>query len=77
MSLRPFGVSCPGLGLNGLKRLGTDYINLYQIHRSDPEADIEETFIALTDPVQVGKVRCIGCSDMEAWELMQALRVSD
>jgi aryl-alcohol dehydrogenase-like predicted oxidoreductase len=59
-----------------LKRLGTDYIDLYQIHRSDPETDIEETLIALTDLVRAGKVRYIGCSNMEAWELMRALGVS-
>ena len=60
-----------------LKRLGTDYIDLYQIHRSDPETDIEETLIALTDLVRAGKVRYIGCSNMEAWELMQALGISE
>ncbi len=60
-----------------LKRLGTDYIDLYQIHRSDPETHIEETLIALTDLVRAGKVRYIGCSNMEAWELMQALGVSE
>ena len=60
-----------------LKRLGTDYIDLYQIHRSDPETDIEETLIALTDLVRSGKVRYIGCSNMQAWELMRALRVSE
>ena len=60
-----------------LKRLGTDYIDLYQIHRSDPETDIEETLIALTDLVRSGKVRYIGCSNMEAWELMQALGTSE
>ena len=59
-----------------LKRLGTDYIDLYQIHRSDPETHIEETLIALTDLVRSGKVRYIGCSNMEAWELMQALGIS-
>ncbi len=60
-----------------LKRLGTDYIDLYQIHRSDPETDIEETLIALTDLVRAGKVRYIGCSNLEAWELMQALGISE
>jgi aryl-alcohol dehydrogenase-like predicted oxidoreductase len=60
-----------------LKRLGTDYIDLYQIHRSDPETDIEETLTALTDLVRAGKVRYIGCSNMEAWELMQALAISE
>ena len=60
-----------------LKRLGTDYIDLYQIHRSDPDTDIEETLIALTDLVRDGKVRYIGCSNMEAWELMRALGISE
>lgn len=60
-----------------LKRLGTDYIDLYQIHRSDPETEIEETLIALTDLVRAGKVRYIGCSNMEAWQLMQALGISE
>ncbi len=59
-----------------LKRLGTDYIDLYQIHRTDPETDIEETLVALTDLVRAGKVLYIGCSNMEAWELMQALGIS-
>ena len=59
-----------------LKRLGTDYIDIYQIHRTDAVTDIEETLIALTDLVRAGKVRYIGCSNMEAWELMQALGVS-
>jgi aryl-alcohol dehydrogenase-like predicted oxidoreductase len=59
-----------------LKRLGTDYIDIYQIHRADPETDIEETLIALTDLVRAGKVRYIGCSNLEAWELMRALGVS-
>ena len=60
-----------------LKRLGTDYIDLYQIHRSDPDTDIEETLTALTDLVRSGKVRYVGCSNMEAWELMQALGTSE
>jgi aryl-alcohol dehydrogenase-like predicted oxidoreductase len=59
-----------------LTRLGTDYIDLYQIHRSDPETDIEETLIGLTDLVRSGKVRYIGCSNLPAWELMRALGVS-
>ena len=59
-----------------LKRLGTDYIDLYQIHRADPETDIEDTLIALTDLVRAGKVRYIGCSNLEAWQLMQALGIS-
>ena len=59
-----------------LKRLGTDYIDLYQIHRSDSETNIEETLAALTDLVRAGKVRYIGCSNLPAWELMRALAVS-
>ena len=59
-----------------LKRLGTDYIDLYQIHRADSETDIEETLVALTDLVRAGKVLYIGCSNLEAWELMQALGIS-
>ena len=59
-----------------LKRLGTDYIDLYQIHRADPETHIEETLLALTDLVRSGKVRYIGCSNLEAWQLMQALGIS-
>ena len=59
-----------------LRRLGTDYIDLYQIHRGDPAADIEETLGALTDLVRAGKVRYIGCSNLPAWELMKALGIS-
>ncbi len=59
-----------------LKRLGTDYIDLYQIHRPDPDTDIEETLVALTDLVRAGKVRYIGCSNLPAWELMKALGVA-
>ena len=59
-----------------LKRLGTDYIDLYQIHRNDPETDIEETLAALTELVRAGKVRYIGCSNLPAWELMRALGTS-
>lgn len=59
-----------------LRRLGTDYIDLYQIHRSDPQTDIGETLSALTDLVRSGKVRYIGCSNLPAWELMKALGIS-
>ena len=59
-----------------LKRLGTDYIDLYQIHRSDALTDIEDTLGALTDLVRAGKVRYIGCSNLPAWELMKALGIS-
>lgn len=59
-----------------LKRLGTDYIDLYQIHRSDDLTNIEDTLRALDDLVRQGKVRYIGCSNLPAWELMKALDVS-
>ncbi len=60
-----------------LKRLGTDYIDLYQIHRSDPVTNIEDTLRALDDLVRQGKVRYIGCSNLWAWQVMQALGTSD
>jgi aryl-alcohol dehydrogenase-like predicted oxidoreductase len=59
-----------------LKRLNTDYIDLYQIHRSDPVANIEDTLRALDDLVRAGKVRYIGCSNLPAWLLMKALGIS-
>jgi aryl-alcohol dehydrogenase-like predicted oxidoreductase len=59
-----------------LKRLGTDYIDLYQIHRSDPLTGIDDTLRALDDLVRAGKVRYIGCSNLAAWYLMKALAVS-
>ena len=59
-----------------LKRLGTDYIDLYQIHGPDPQTDIRETLEALTDLVRAGKVRYIGCSNLPPWQLMKALGVS-
>ncbi len=49
-----------------LKRLGTDYIDLYQIHSFDPVTPLEETLRALTDVVRAGKVRYIGCSNFHA-----------
>jgi 1-deoxyxylulose-5-phosphate synthase len=52
-----------------LTRLGTDYIDLYQIHRFDPETPVEETMEALHDVVKVGKVRYLGASSMWAWQL--------
>jgi len=60
-----------------LRRLGTDYIDLYQIHRADPETNIQDTLNALTELVRAGKVRYIGCSNLEAWELMKALGISE
>ncbi|MGM0789928.1 MAG: aldo/keto reductase [Bacillota bacterium] len=55
-----------------LKRLGTDYIDLYQIHRWDPNTPIEETMEALHDLVKLGKVRYIGASSMSAWQFAKA-----
>jgi aryl-alcohol dehydrogenase-like predicted oxidoreductase len=59
-----------------LKRLNTDYIDLYQIHRSDPVTNIEDTLRALDDLVRAGKIRYIGCSNLPAWQLMKALGIS-
>src|ERR1019366_5606784 len=60
-----------------LKRLGTDYVDLYQIHRFDYETPIEETLIALNDLVRTGKIRYIGASAMYAWQFMKMLMPSD
>ena len=60
-----------------LKRLGTDYIDLYQIHQSDALTPIEETLRALDDLVRHGKVRYIGCSNWPAWKVATALGVSE
>ncbi|MEN6619091.1 MAG: aldo/keto reductase, partial [Rikenellaceae bacterium] len=60
-----------------LKRLGTDYIDLYQIHGFDILTPLEETLRALDDLVHSGKVRYIGCSNLTAWQLMKSLWISD
>jgi aryl-alcohol dehydrogenase-like predicted oxidoreductase len=60
-----------------LKRLQTDYVDLYQIHRWDYETPIEETLEALNDIVRAGKARYIGASAMWAWQFQKALYVSD
>ena len=62
---------------DSLERLGTDYIDLYQIHGFDPFTPLEETLQALDDLVRSGKVRYIGCSNMAAWQLMKSLWISD
>jgi len=59
-----------------LTRLGVDYVDLYQIHRWDPETPIEETLEALHDVVKSGKVRYIGASSMFAWQFSKALHLS-
>jgi len=60
-----------------LKRLHTDYIDLYQIHTFDPNTPLEETLRTLDDLVRSGKVRYIGASNYAAWEFMKALGISD
>lgn len=60
-----------------LRRLGTDYIDLYQVHRPSPQIPIDETLGALTDLVRAGKVRYVGCSTHPAWMVMEALAASD
>lgn len=55
-----------------LKRLKTDYIDLYQIHKPDPETPIEETLRAMDDLIRDGKVRHIGCSNFNGWQLVEA-----
>ncbi len=62
---------------NSLRRLGTNYVDLYQIHRWDPNTPIEETMEALHDLVKVGKVRYIGASSMLAWQLAKAQHVAE
>jgi len=59
-----------------LERLGLDYVDLYQIHRWDPETPIEETMEALHDVVRAGKARYIGASSMFAWQFAKAQRVA-
>lgn len=60
-----------------LKRLGTDYVDLYQIHRWDPQTPIEETMEALHDVVKAGKARYIGASAMYAWQFLKALHTAE
>jgi 1-deoxyxylulose-5-phosphate synthase len=62
---------------NSLRRLQTDYIDLYQIHRWDPNTPIEETLEAMNDLVRIGKVRYIGASSMFAWQFASALAASE
>ncbi|WNV86801.1 aldo/keto reductase [Umezawaea sp. Da 62-37] len=57
---------------DSLRRLGTDHVDLYQIHRPDPDTDVEETLSVLTDLVRAGKVRAIGSSTMPASDIVEA-----
>jgi aryl-alcohol dehydrogenase-like predicted oxidoreductase len=60
-----------------LRRLGTDYIDLYQLHGFDPLTPIEEALGALDDLVRAGKVRYLGCSNFSGWQLMKSLAISE
>ncbi|HZS83909.1 MAG TPA: aldo/keto reductase [Stellaceae bacterium] len=62
---------------DSLRRLGTDYLDLYYIHHVDHETPLEEMLRALDDLVRQGKVRYAACSNFEAWRLMEALWISD
>ncbi|MFB2582134.1 aldo/keto reductase [Herbiconiux sp. P15] len=62
---------------DSLRRLGTDYVDLYQIHRFDPETPVEETMEALHDVVKSGKARYIGASSMWAWQFAGMQHVAD
>jgi len=62
---------------NSLRRLGTDYVDLYQIHRWDKFTPIEETLTALHDVIKAGKARYIGASSMYAWQFTKALYTAD
>ena len=60
---------------HSLRRLGTDYVDLYQVHRLDRDTPLEETLEALHDVVKAGKARYLGASSMHAWELAKCLRI--
>lgn len=59
-----------------LRRLGTDYIDLYQIHQPDPDTPEQETLEALTDLVRAGKVRYLGCSNYAAWRMAESIHLA-
>jgi aryl-alcohol dehydrogenase-like predicted oxidoreductase len=61
---------------DSLRRLGTDHIDLYQLHNFDPVTPLEETLRALDDAVRQGKVRYIGCANLAAWQVSRALGIS-
>jgi aryl-alcohol dehydrogenase (NADP+) len=61
---------------SSLRRLGTDYVDLYQVHRWDPHTPLEETLEALNDLVRLGKVRYLGASSMYAWQFSAALHTA-
>jgi aryl-alcohol dehydrogenase-like predicted oxidoreductase len=90
LATKAYGIVGPGVNDRGssrghlfdavagsLKRLQTDYIDLYQVHAFDPITPVEETLGALDNLVQRGLVRYIGCSNWAAWQLMKALGISE
>jgi aryl-alcohol dehydrogenase-like predicted oxidoreductase len=90
VATKAYGIVGPGVNDRGssrghlfdaiagsLKRLQTDYIDLYQVHAFDPATPVEETLGALDNLVQRGLVRYIGCSNWAAWQLMKALGISE
>src|SRR6202040_4097311 len=60
-----------------LRRLGTDYIDLWQMHGFDAQTPIEETLSTLDDLVRTGKVRYVGCSNFSGWHLMKSLAIAE
>jgi aryl-alcohol dehydrogenase (NADP+) len=62
---------------NSLKRLGMDYVDVYQVHRWDPATPVEETLLALADVVRAGKARYLGASTMYAWQFAKLLYTAD
>jgi aryl-alcohol dehydrogenase-like predicted oxidoreductase len=62
---------------DSLRRLGTDYLDLYQVHGFDALTPVEETLRALDDLQRAGKVRYVGCSNFSGWHLMKSLAISE
>jgi aryl-alcohol dehydrogenase-like predicted oxidoreductase len=62
---------------HSLRRLGTDYIDLYQVHRPDPDTDVEETLAALTDLQRAGKIRYFGSSTFAGWQLVESQWIAE
>lgn len=62
---------------HSLRRLQTDYIDLYQVHRFDPNTPLQETLLTLNDLIRQGKVRYIGCSNFAAWQIAMSYSISD
>jgi aryl-alcohol dehydrogenase-like predicted oxidoreductase len=60
-----------------LRRLKTEFVDLYQVHRWDDDTPIEETLVALHDVVKMGKARYIGATSMSAWQFCKALYIAD